>query len=168
MRGLKFRVWCKRTQEYHTPIDEEDYDADGENIWLQMCIDTNGRLYFIETSDEDAGFEYVTHDCEIIDNEEAEGFIVEQYTGLKDKNGREIYEGDIIQEEIDFNSKMTDGVFTYVVEWDSDTLCYRLRGNSNSIHDELWEVNASVEVIGNIHENQDLLGDTNVTNKEEE
>lgn len=81
----------------------------------------------------------------------------EQYTGLKDKYGKEIYEGDIIQEEIDFNSKMTDGVFTYVVEWDSDTLCYGLRGNGNSIHDELWEVNASVEIVGNIHENPELL-----------
>lgn len=80
MRGLKFRVWCKRTKEYHTPIDEEDYDDDGESmLWLQMCIDTNGRLYFIETSNEDADFEYVTHDCEIIDGEDAKNFIVEQY-----------------------------------------------------------------------------------------
>lgn len=92
--------------------------------------------------------------------------IIEQYTGFKDKNGERIYEGDIIQEEIDFNSKMTDGVFTYVVEWDNDTLSYSLRGNGNSIHDELWQTNLSRRVIGNIHENPELLGDTNVTNKE--
>lgn len=158
MRELKFRVWCKRTQEYHTPIDEEDYDADGENLWLQMCIDTNGRLYFIETSNEDADYEYVTHDCEIIDNQN-DNFDIEQYTGLKDKNGKEIYEGDIIQEEIDFNSKMTDGVFTYVVEWDNDTLSYSLRGSDNSIHDELWQTNLSRRVIGNIHENPELVGE---------
>ena len=33
---------------------------------------------------------------------------------------------------------------------------------------ELVDDNGKLEVIGNIHENHDLLGDTNVTNKEEE
>lgn len=121
---------------------------------------------YMETAHFDDG-KWVSTDG-IFSLEVGENDFIEQYTGLKDKNGREIYEGDIIQEEIDFNSKMTDGVFKYVVEWDSDTLCYGLRGNRNSIHDELWEVNASVEIVGNIHENPDLLGDTNVTDKEEE
>ena len=155
---MKFRVWCKRTRDYHTPIDEEDYDADGENIWLQMCIDTNGRLYFIETTDEDTGFEYVTQDCEIIDGEDAKNFIVEQYTGLKDKNGKEIYEGDIVEEDIDFNSKMTDGTFRYRVYWDECLLCWGLDPiGKESIHDELWQTNLSRRVIGNIHENPELL-----------
>lgn len=141
MRELKFRAWSIEYEEYI-----EDVIHDGPS-WLEAH-----------------GYDYVAV-SEIFDGDE---FIVEQCTCLKDKNGKEIYVGDIIQEEIDFNSKMTDGVFTYVVEWDNDTLSYGLRGNGDSIHDELWQTNLSRKVIGNIHENQDLLGDTNFTNKEAE
>lgn len=151
MKELKFRVWCKRTQEYHTPIDEEDYDADGENIWLQMCIDTNGRLYFIETSDENVGFEYVTNDCEIIDSEDAKDFIVEQYTGLKDKNSKEIYEGDIVRQEIDCGDsgdKTIIGRVTYVEEEAGFFVCTK---NDN------YYFERQLEIIGNIHENPELL-----------
>ena len=66
---------------------------------------------------------------------------------------------DIIQEEIDFNSKMTDGVFKYKVYWDEEELCWCLEHIGNeSIHHELWQCNQSTEVIGNIHENPELLG----------
>lgn len=134
MRELKFRAWDKITNRYYV-VSTLEYADNGElcEVWL-------ADIMVIETNDA----------CR-----NPKDVILEQYTGLKDKNGKEIYEGDIIQEEIDFNSKMTDGVFTYVVEWDNDTLSYGLRGSGNSIHDELWEVNASVEIVGNIHENQD-------------
>lgn len=152
MRELKFRVWCKRTQEYHTPIDEEDYDADGENLWLQMCIDTNGRLYFIETSNEDADYEYVTHDCEIIDNQN-DDFIIEQYTGLKDKNGKEIYEGDIVH--VDWPKTKQP------ILYDSSNFVVKHEVyNGNKVADSGFTLPSgtqNVEVIGNIHENPELL-----------
>lgn len=147
MRELKFRVWSKRTQDYHTPIDEEDYDADGVNLWLQMCIDTNGRLYFIETSNEDADYEYVTHDCEIIDSEDAKNFIIEQYTGLKDKNGKEIYEGDIVQ--IDDHILGDFEVLWHNLGW---TIRRSVGFETLSVHKS-----EDIVVIGNIHENYELL-----------
>ena len=88
--------------------------------------------------------------------------VLEQYTGLKDKNGEEIYEGDIVEEDIDFNSKMTDGTFRYKVYWDDDELCWSLEPISReSIHNDLWELNSSCRVIGNVHENKDLLDGSN-------
>ena len=68
-----------------------------------------------------------------------------QYTGLKDKNGKEIYEGDIVVEE---NSKR------YVVKWEEDTSC---SSNSSSCG-FCWskEEAKHIEVIGNIYENPEF------------
>ena len=85
-------------------------------------------------------------------------YAIEQYTGINDKNGKEIYEGDIIQEVLDFDNDDIDGTFKYRVFWDEGTLCWSLAPIGNeSIHDDLWECNSSVEVIGNIHENPELI-----------
>lgn len=89
-----------------------------------------------------------------------EDLVIEQFTGLLDRNGKEIYEGDIVEEDIDFNSKMTDGTFRYKVYWNEDELCWSLDPiGPESIHNDLWELNSSCEVIGNIHENPELLED---------
>ena len=88
--------------------------------------------------------------------------VLEQYTGLKDKNGEEIYEGDIVEEDIDFNSKITDGTFRYKVYWNEDELCWSLDPiGPESIHNDLWELNSSCRVIGNVHENKELLDGSN-------
>jgi uncharacterized phage protein (TIGR01671 family) len=140
MRELRFRAWdrIKRKMLY------------GVSPFNVHITDENEPLLSLEYSKHD--------DCEF-----------EQYTGLKDKNDKEIYEGDIVEEDIDFNSKMTDGTFRYRVYWDECLLCWALDPiGRESIHDELWQTNLSRRVIGNIHENPELLGDTNVTNKEEE
>lgn len=82
-----------------------------------------------------------------------EDLVIEQFTGLLDRNGIEIYEGDIVEEDIDFNSEMTDGTFKYKVYWNEDELCWSLDPiGPESIHNDLWELNSSCRVIGNIHE----------------
>jgi len=70
-----------------------------------------------------------------------DGYEVMQYTGLKDKNGKEIYEGDICKE-----------VLTGEVKY------YRNRFMIFS-KESVWNVNEQCEVIGNIYENPELLTD---------
>ena len=74
-------------------------------------------------------------------NDLNEHLIVEQFTGLRDKNGKEIYEGDIV----------TDGVGKYKIVYDLKLAGYQpyciFRDDPENY----------CEVIGNIYENPELL-----------
>ena len=81
-----------------------------------------------------------------------------QFTGLKDKNGKEIYEGDIINYKYSrhtstqFVVKYNEFQATFVVVDNHNDLVYTFRELADYI-----QLN-SLEVIGNIYENKELLG----------
>lgn len=82
--------------------------------------------------------------------------VVMQYTGLKDKNGKEIYEGDVVRgttDEWDAETKTDDIV---EVEWDSKT-CGFLPFSGYDSDCGTGTSPRHVEVIGNIYENPELL-----------
>jgi uncharacterized phage protein (TIGR01671 family) len=78
-----------------------------------------------------------------------ENFTLLQYTGMKDRNGKEIYEGDCI--------KNSDGL-VLSVKWNQKRCCFAA---SRSTHDGwlnlLEALMDDFEVIGNIFENPELL-----------
>lgn len=79
-----------------------------------------------------------------------ERYIVEQYTGLKDKNRKEIYVGDIVSEH-------NGDIIGEIIQKPSGEYCIAwigIYGGSSVLYDEL----SMCEVIGNIHENPELLG----------
>lgn len=132
MRKVKFRAWS----EYSNKLV----------VWEHMKVDeTLGGVL----------------------NGEDEKIHVMQFTGLKDKNGREIYEGDILTSK--HYPFQRDGEYNYhvLVEWGNEQAAYYLtkylanknrHGVSHLISDSMEQYNmATFEIIGNIHENPELL-----------
>lgn len=93
---------------------------------------------------------------------EQEGLVIMQFTGLLDRNGKEIYEGDIVGCE-------SNGVERYqkrVICYDSHQAKYKTVPRStyyaNAGHGGWtgYELRSECEVLGNIYQNPDLLGGT--------
>ena len=95
-------------------------------------------------------YENVELDWKINDMTSDDRFKVMQYTGLKDKNGKEIYEGDIL--EIDGKLFKDGKPKKAVMLWDK--YCYGWR---MEIDAEKKVKENHIEIIGNIHENPELL-----------
>ena len=69
-----------------------------------------------------------------------------QYTGLKDKNGKKIYEGDLFKSDSLIEPKFE------IVEWDNYSACFEPFGN------DYYSQSPNLgEVIGNIYENPELI-----------
>ena len=92
-----------------------------------------------------------TIDVEVVQNEDQ---VLEQYTGLKDKNGKEIYEGDLIKGVKDWTLEVrwVDAAFELVhpIQPGPDGRFY-----SEGLM--ALRLNKPIEVIGNIHENPELV-----------
>ena len=78
--------------------------------------------------------------------------VIEQYTGIKDKNGKEIYEGDIVLDYYDRDD-------AFIVEWGKDTASFVLTdtGNISNVSFDNFYPDKDLEIIGNIHDNPELL-----------
>ena len=131
MREIKFRAWdkgLKRMIYLSEPTVEND---DFSGIVFKL------RDYFVSAFSSDR-----IEDLELM-----------QYTGLKDKNGREIYEGDIVKTETDYinTGKITE---IGVVEFYEEGLVWIINYGETQINLAYAE---NIEVIGNIYENPELL-----------
>ena len=75
--------------------------------------------------------------------------VLMQYTGIKDKNGVKIYEGDILRTQLHWNGKKAGHLYKTVV--------YNKKNAGFNISER---ISNNYEIIGNIYENK--VGDTNV------
>lgn len=124
------------------------WDVESKKMYLVAFPTWNGM---IETRDGDH-----THPTFFLSQNgpEQEGILM-QFTGLLDKNGKEIYEGDILAGH---NPRYEEaGGEPSVIKWDEENACFAIfRGGVSSGYKISSEVEWN-EIIGNIWENPDLL-----------
>ena len=125
---FKLRVYDNAVKRYLT--DNDVYEiTDG-------ILDT---LYDL-LNDENRNFVLGRHDL-----------IFEQCTGLKDKNGKLIYEGDVVSLVPEIEK------IRYVVKWDEYNAQLFLDGLNKRVRIDFNTIDLKLEVVGNIHENPELL-----------
>jgi len=144
MREIKFRAWDKKARKMLYPgqaIPKRTRYVGA--VWLEICAPYLNHSYeFGETPDE------------------PDNFILLQYTGIKDKNNKEIYEGDICE-----GDPYGEGTVRLVMMWNDNKYgpgweWVHMWSLAKGFHE--WENLADypaeeIEIIGNIYEHPELL-----------
>ena len=137
-REIKFRAWNKYTSKM---LEQEGIS--GSNSYISF-------LDFYYDNSEDRNFGSVINDL-----------ILMQFTGLLDKNGKEIFEGDLLQYD-GYNFKLINKEKIYQIKYDDNLAQYYSYNLENSF-DTFLVVRAWKEskIIGNIFQNPELIGGEN-------
>lgn len=167
-RELKFRVWIENL--YHPETGENLGNFLVPIKGMEYSLESRGRIdtIFLDMHHQRIDQPIYKLGMDIIKEYQNQKFTIMQYIGLKDKNGKEIYEGDIIEEDIIDHDRLyivkfgnyheqfmcsEPGYGWYLENIHTKEVCSIITFMSgNNDYDE--------KVIGNIYENPDLLGDT--------
>lgn len=130
MRELNPRAWSIDSECWCTRVDYDGYKEEWSGIVPVLAPDNRSKR---------------------IGEVEDTNIIVEFPTGLKDKNGQKIYEGDILD----------DGTHICKIKWSEHFAAFEALNEHEGYKSNAWFEAKYGEVIGNIHETPGLLVEIN-------
>ena len=135
--------------------------------WVEgsLVVTSQGGAYIISTVEDKRDATVLVNQCSLNVDPETVG----QYTGLTDKNGKKIFEGDIVRATIERaercqSPRIENGVIGYDCIGMIGLILYKDKNGENVWSDFFNELSLSgliedyyFEIIGNIHDNPDIL-----------
>ena len=123
MKEIKFRAWSLITSKMFQDVQ-----------WgIEYCDSLRPFAYVIDRAEPEKNAK----------------FVVMQYTGLKDKNGKEIFEGDIVKKLYGATNP------TCIVAWHDERAMFIQQDGYN---EPLYHLHPKhIEIIGNVYENESLI-----------
>lgn len=146
-KEIKFRAWDKENFIMHFSNENED-----GIVW-----EIQPKIKFLElrTIDSFPGGEYHEQTEQWVEPKQ----VLMQNTGLKDKNGKEIWEGDVVAIlKWVGNPDVYEEAGIYTISWSDNFAGFKFYPRNNDIHD-CFDPNEENQytVIGNIYENPELI-----------
>ncbi|MFJ5564808.1 YopX family protein [Lysinibacillus xylanilyticus] len=143
MREIKFRAWDKKRKELFRVHDLNFNRHDGTPTTIMGYTPDSGNCWNV------FGGHFMKYANE-------ERYVLMQFTGLKDKNGKEIYEGDVVIREMISGFSINED---FIGEVKMNECRWWIDNGQDAI--PLWDEVDELKIIGNIYENPELLGDLN-------
>lgn len=128
-REIKYQAWISELNKM-VQVVSHNFEVGGTHF-----KDLNGREYFIN-----------------------KGVILREYTGLKDKDGKEIFEGDVLHAK---------GFWGIYIVWDKENARFGILNTDWVVSQghitkmPIFELSSVYEIVGNIYENPELLEGVN-------